>query len=54
MGPLPLTGEWVRLEVPAQSVGISSTANVDGMAFTLFNGRAIWDYAGVCKTSVYQ
>jgi hypothetical protein len=54
MGPLPLTGEWVRLEVPALSVGITTTANVNGMAFTLFNGRAIWDYSGVCKTSVYQ
>jgi len=56
MGPLPMTGEWVRLEVqvPAQAIGINGAANVDGMAFTLFNGRAIWDYAGVCKTSVYQ
>lgn len=47
MGPLPPTGEWVRLEVPAQAVGLTGGAvNVDGMAFTLFGGRATWDYAG--------
>ena len=45
MGPLPASGEWVRLAVPAQSVGINGA--VDGMAFTVHGGRAIWDYAGV-------
>ena len=53
MGPLPPTGEWVRLEVLAQAVGINGTAvKVDGMAFTLSGGRAAWDYAGVCKSSL--
>ncbi len=51
MGPLPRTGEWVRLEVPATAVGMNGTSQapskLDGMAFTLFGGRAIWDYAGV-------
>jgi len=48
IGPLPPTGEWVRLEVPAQALGILSTAvMMDGMAFTLSGGRAVWDYAGV-------
>jgi hypothetical protein len=47
IGPLPPTGEWVRLEVSAQSLGMKSgTVNVDGMAFTLSGGRATWDYAG--------
>ena len=46
MGPLPPTGEWIRLEIPAQSLGINNTVNVDGMAFTLYGGRATWDYAG--------
>jgi hypothetical protein len=47
MGPLPPTGEWVRLEVPAQAVGLGGGAvNVDDMAFTLFGGSATWDYAG--------
>jgi hypothetical protein len=46
---LPSSGGWVRLEVPASSVGMEGqTAN--GMAFTLFNGRASWDKAG--KSSV--
>lgn len=48
MGPLPTTGEWVRLEVPAYLVGLGGTT-IDGMAFTLSGGRVIWDYAGVEK-----
>jgi hypothetical protein len=45
MGPLPATGAWVRLEVPASAVGLEG-AVVNGMAFTLYDGRATWDYAG--------
>jgi phosphatidylethanolamine-binding protein (PEBP) family uncharacterized protein len=45
MGPLPPTGQWVRLEVPASVVGLEGKA-VSGMAFTLFGGRATWDTAG--------
>ena len=44
-GPLPFSGEWVRLDVPAPAVGLAGTT-VTGMAFTLFGGRATWDYAG--------
>src|SRR6266545_2572869 len=36
MGPLPATGQWVGLEVKI----------VEGMAFTLYEGRAAWDRAG--------
>jgi hypothetical protein len=47
IGPLPPSGEWIRLEVGAQSLGIkNASVDVDGMAFTLFGGRATWDYAG--------
>ena len=46
MGPLPATGQWVRLEVPASLVGVEGAA-INGMAFTLFDGRATWDQAGV-------
>jgi hypothetical protein len=46
MGPLPATGQWVRLEVPASAVGLEGMA-VNGMAFTLFDGRATWDATGV-------
>jgi phosphatidylethanolamine-binding protein (PEBP) family uncharacterized protein len=45
MGVLPALGKWVRLEVPAAQVGlVGSTLN--GMTFTLFDGRATWDRAG--------
>ena len=46
MGPLPATGQWVRLEVPASEVGLEGAA-ISGMAFTLFDGRATWDTTGV-------
>jgi hypothetical protein len=45
MGPLPIAGQWIRLEVPASQVGLSGKI-INGMAFTLFDGRATWDYAG--------
>ncbi|MCS6329499.1 MAG: hypothetical protein H8K06_20840, partial [Nitrospira sp.] len=45
MGPLPPPGRWVRLEVPAATVGLEGRI-VDGMAFTLFDGTATWDRAG--------
>ncbi|MHB8521951.1 MAG: Ig-like domain-containing protein [Limisphaerales bacterium] len=45
MGPLPAAGQWVRLEVPASLVGLEGRA-INGMAFSLFDGRAVWDYAG--------
>jgi len=45
MGPLPAAGQWVRLEVPAATVGLEGHV-VNGMAFTLAGGRATWDHAG--------
>lgn len=48
MGPLPAAGRWVRLEVPACVVGLEERP-INGMAFTLYGGRATWDRAG--KTS---
>jgi hypothetical protein len=45
MGPLPALAGWVRLEVPAAAVGLENTV-VNGMAFTLYDGQATWDYAG--------
>ncbi len=44
-GALPAAGQWVRLEVPASAVGLEGKT-VRGMAFTLYGGRATWDYAG--------
>ncbi len=45
IGPLPATGTWVRLEVPASTLGLEGQS-INGMAFTLFGGRAAWDHAG--------
>src|SRR5215475_4962701 len=45
MGPLPAAGGWVRLEVPASAVGLEGKT-LNGMAFTLYGGRANWDKAG--------
>jgi len=45
IGALPPAGEWVRLEVPASDVGLEGEI-VNGMAFTLYDGRATWDRAG--------
>jgi len=45
MGPLPATGQWARLEVPASLVGLEGST-VQGMAFTLWGGRATWDHVG--------
>ncbi len=46
MGRLPAGGGWVRLEVPAAHVGLAGKT-VNGLAFTLYGGRAWWDRAGV-------
>lgn len=45
MGPLPAVGQWVRLEVPAGQVGLAGST-LNGLAFTLYDGRATWDHAG--------
>ena len=45
MGALPPAGQWVRLEVPAALVGLEGRS-INGMAFTLQDGRATWDRAG--------
>lgn len=45
MGPLPPAGRWVRLEVPANLVALEGSV-LNGMAFTLWDGRANWDAAG--------
>ncbi|MCG8585177.1 MAG: protein kinase [Pirellulales bacterium] len=50
LGPLPAAGEWARLEVPADQVGLNDGAIVDGMRFTQFGGRAYWDTVGVASS----
>ena len=50
MGALPAAGQWVKLSVPASQVGLEGHT-LSGMAFTLYNGRATWDYAGKTSTA---
>lgn len=48
MGALPETGKWIRLEVPADRVGLEGKI-VDGMGFRLvgkISGKATWGAAG--------
>jgi hypothetical protein len=44
---LPQTGEWVRLEVPIDKVGLKPGAKVHGWAFTQFGGTVYWDQSGL-------
>lgn len=41
----PASGTWVQLVVPASAVGLEGHS-VNGMAFSLYGGRATWDNAG--------
>jgi len=44
-GPLPATGGWVKLSVPASAVGLEG-ASVSGMDLSLYNGSVTWDAIG--------
>lgn len=50
MGELPNLGEWVRLEVDPEIVGLKDGSILNGMAFTQFGGKAYWDIAGMTTT----
>ncbi len=43
MGELPKAGEWVKLEVPAERLGLKPGIKVTGYAFTQFDGTVYWD-----------
>jgi hypothetical protein len=43
MGKLPEAGSWVRLEFPAEKLGLKPGMKVDGFAFTQFDGTVYWD-----------
>ena len=44
-GPLPATGQWVKLSVPASAVGLEGVT-VSGMDFALYDGGVTWDAIG--------
>jgi hypothetical protein len=50
-GELPKAGEWVRLEVAAKDVGLNAGSQVNGWAFTQFDGTVHWDKAGVVSST---
>jgi hypothetical protein len=43
MGELPKAGEWVKLEVAAERLGLKPGMKVTGYAFTQFGGTVSWD-----------
>jgi hypothetical protein len=45
-GGLPAAGEWMLLQVRASDVGLDGQ-RINGIAFTLFDGRAAWGPAGI-------
>jgi len=47
MGDLPKLGEWVRLEVDVDKVGLKPGAVINGWAFTQQDGIAYWDKGGI-------
>ncbi|MDE0839642.1 MAG: DUF1553 domain-containing protein, partial [Kiritimatiellae bacterium] len=47
MGDLPDAGQWVRLEVSAETLGVPYGKGITGLAFTQFGGTVFWDEAGV-------
>ncbi len=51
MGPLPKAGEWVRLEIPVATVGLTVGMVVHGIAFTQFGGTSYWDRIGIDTSS---
>src|SRR5205814_5922170 len=46
IGPLPETGKWIRLEVPASLIGVENVA-LSGMSFDIYDGRAWFDRPGI-------
>ncbi len=47
MGDLPEPGQWIRLEVPVDLVGLSPGDRLDGWAFSQFDGTVYWDHSGI-------
>lgn len=46
-GDLPKKGEWVRLDIPLEVVGIAPEARINGIAFSQMGGTVYWDDAGI-------
>ena len=46
MGDLPAPGQWVRLAVPTNAVGLAGRG-IGGMSFDQFGGKVTFDHSGV-------
>ena len=42
MDTLPPSGKWIRLKIPASTMGLSGK-EIKGMAFVTYDGKAFWD-----------
>ncbi len=51
LGDLPAPGKWVRLEVPVEKLKLAPGTEIDGWAFTQFDGTVFWDKAGIETTT---
>ena len=51
IGPLPNPGEWVRLEVPIEKIGLAPGDMLTGFAITQSDGTVFWDKIGVAGVS---
>lgn len=47
LGDLPRLGDWVELEIPVKELGFDSEVEVNGIAFTQFDGTVYWDHIGI-------
>ncbi|MBK7406152.1 MAG: PSD1 domain-containing protein [Phycisphaerales bacterium] len=47
LGPLPAPGQWVRLEVAPESIGLMVGDEIDGLALSQFGGTVRWDGVGL-------
>lgn len=47
MGALPIAGQWVRLEIPADKIGLKAGDALSGFAFTQADGTVYWDQFGI-------
>ncbi|MEI7728667.1 MAG: LamG-like jellyroll fold domain-containing protein [Verrucomicrobiota bacterium] len=49
LGNLPTAGQWNRLEIAAEQIGLVGNT-INGLALTLNDGLATWDYAAIEST----
>lgn len=51
MGPLPAVGQWVKIEIPVEKIGLKSGDQITGFALTQFGGTVLWDKVGITGIS---